>query len=311
MNNDQYLGTKRYYSVSEYFIKTFGKKVYKLSLNANFSCPNRDGSKSTGGCIFCSAGGSGDFAETITDNLALSLLKAKQRIVRKSGTDKFIAYFQSYTNTYAPAIELEKLFLPVINRKDVVALSIATRPDCLPDDVLQLLNKLNCIKPVFVELGLQTIHDKTAEFINRCYPTSEYDTAVKKLKAIGVNVVTHLIIGLPGEDEQMIIQSAKHVAKSGADGIKLQLLHLLKNTRLSDYYEQTQFEILSLEKYTQILANVISVLPPSMVIHRITGDAPKKDLIEPKWSADKKRVLNYINRYFEENNVIQGSNYVD
>lgn len=299
----------RYFSFSNYLINTFGEKVYKLCFDAGMTCPNRDGKISYGGCIFCSEGGSGDFAVKLEGDISLAVERAK-RLVSDKGANKFIAYFQSYTNTYAPIEQLEKIFLPIIKRDDIVALSIATRPDCLPNDVIELISKLCKIKPVFVELGLQTIHENTAKFIRRGYQTPIFDSAVKKLNAVGANVVAHLILGLPGESEEMILQSVKHIANSKIHGVKLQLLHILKNTDLALFYQENNFKVLSQEEYVSLLAKCVELLPSDMVIHRFTGDAPKKLLIQPLWSANKKAVLNAITKYFSNNNVIQGKNHL-
>lgn len=282
--------------LNEYLKKEYGCKVYKLALSAVTNCPNRDGTAGFGGCIFCGEEGSGSFASPVNLSISEQIERAKAKIKSKTDADKFIAYFQSFTNTYAPIEYLEKVFFEAISHPQIVILSIATRPDCLPDEVLKLLERLNKIKPVWVELGLQTMHEKTAQYIRRGYPLSVYDNAVKKLKNIGVNVITHMIIGLPFETEEMIVETAKYIGKSQANGIKLQLLHVLKGTDLEKEYLAGKFETLSLEKYTEILKKCLAVLPPDMVIHRITGDGDKKKLIAPLWSANKKKVLNYINR---------------
>lgn len=300
--------TERYYSANRFFTELFGTKTYKLSFNAGFGCPNRDGKISTGGCIFCSEGGSGDFAIPIAaDNIEDAFELAKKRVVAKIKTDSYVAYFQSYTNTYAKTEVLERLYASVINRKDVRALSIATRPDCIKSAVYELIARLSEIKPVFVELGLQTSNPQTAKLINRGYDLPVYDEAVKRLKAAGANVITHVIIGPPGESKSDVLETIKHVANVRSDGIKLQLLHILKNTKLCDVYESQRFKILTKEEYADILCDCVNALPPDMVIHRLTGDAPKKLLVEPKWSADKKAVLNLIRKTFDERNVIQGS----
>lgn len=282
--------------LNEYLKKEYGCKVYKLALSAVTTCPNRDGKVGFGGCIFCGEEGSGSFASPVNLSVLEQIETAKAKIKSKTDADKFISYFQSFTNTYAPVEYLEKVFFEAISHPQVVILSIATRPDCLPDEVLALLERLNKIKPVWVELGLQTIHEKTAQYIRRGYPLSVYDDAVKKLKRIGINVITHMIIGLPFESEKMIIETADYIGRSGADGIKLQLLHVLKGTDLEKEYLAGKFKTLSLERYTEILKKCLAVLPPDMVIHRITGDGDKKKLIAPLWSGDKKKVLNYINK---------------
>lgn len=293
-----------YYSLNEYLKNTFGEKVYKLSLDLNLTCPNRDGTLDTRGCIFCH-NGSSHFAER-GENINLQIEKAKQRVKLKIKSDKFIAYFQSYTNTYAPAEYLEKIFTEVINRDDIVAISIGTRPDCLPADILDLLEKINKIKPVWVELGLQTANENTAEYIRRCYPNSVYENAVKELKKRGVTVITHIIIGLPNETEDDIFNTVDFAVNCGTDGVKLQLLHILKNTDLYEDYKNGLVNPLTLEEYMDILFACLERIPQNIVIHRITGDAPKKYLVEPLWSADKKNVLNTINRELKNRNIVQG-----
>lgn len=298
-----------YYSANQYYKKIFNSKVYKISLNGGMTCPNRDGTVGTGGCIFCSSKGSGDFSPVSSMSINEQIEESIARVRSKIKEDKFIAYFQSFTNTYAPVEYLEKIFMQAINHPDIVGLSIGTRPDCLGDEVLALLNRLNKIKPVFVELGLQTIHEKTAEYINRCYPLEAYDTAVKNLKRMNINVIVHIIIGLPYETEEMIYKTVEYVSNSGADGVKLQLLHILKGTRLAQEYEKGEFEVLSLEKYTEIICRCIEIIPENIVIHRITGDGPKNILIAPSWSANKKLVLNTINKAIQTNNIVQGSRF--
>jgi hypothetical protein len=292
----------RFYSLNEYLRETYGEKMYKLALNGGMTCPNRDGLIDTRGCIFCSEGGSGDFACNNIDD-------AKLKVSGKYSGDAFIAYFQSYTNTYAPVDYLRKLFTPYIMREDVRILSVATRPDCLGDECIELLSELNRIKPVWVELGLQTIHPKTAEYIRRGYTLDVFDTAMKKLKDAGIYTVVHMIVGLPGEDDAQILATAKYIAALGADGIKIALLHVLENTDLAQHYRQNEFTLPTLDEYLHILGNIIEVLPPNMAIHRLTGDAPKKLLIAPLWSADKKHVYNSITKYFKETDIIQGRLY--
>lgn len=301
--------TMRYRSANAYFRQRFGCKVYKLSVSGGMTCPTRDGTKGTRGCIFCSEKGSGDFASPFCADLAKQLSGAKDRIAFKSGNAKFIVYFQDHTNTYAPVSYLEPLFTSAVIREDVVALSIATRPDCLPDDVMDMLCRLNRLKPVMIELGLQTIHPNTSAYIRRGYPLSEYDTAVCRLKNLGLEVITHMIIGLPGETPEMIAETARYIGQSGSDGIKLQLLHVLEGTDLAEEWKQGRISVLSEEAYFHILSRCIEILPPDMVIHRLTGDGPKKDLLAPLWSADKKRVLADLAEYFEKYNVLQGSLY--
>lgn len=285
-----------YYSFNRYLRERFGCKVYKISINGGFTCPNRDGTLGTGGCIFCSAGGSGDFAESPELSITQQIENGKKRVRKKIKNGKYIAYFQAFTNTYAPAEILRKKFTEAIDHPDIVMLSVATRPDCLPDEVVDLLKDLNEIKPVSVELGLQTIHEKSAEYIRRGYDLSCYDRAVSRLKAAGLNVVCHIILGLPGESKTDMLQSVDYACKSGIDGIKLQLLHVLRGTDLAKDYEAGKFEALSFEAYLDIIKSCVEIIPKDIVIHRLTGDGAKKDLIAPLWSADKKKVLNAISR---------------
>lgn len=286
----------KYYSLNNYLHDTFGEKVYKISLNAGFTCPNRDGTIDTRGCIFCSKGGSGDFAESPELSITRQIDNGKKRVASKIKSGKYIAYFQAFTNTYAPVEILRKKFTEAVNHKDIAAISIATRPDCLGNEVIKLLKEINCVKPVFVELGLQTIHEKTAEYIRRGYPLEVYDRAVKALKAAGINTVVHIIIGLPGESKRDMLKTVDYVCKSGADGIKLQLLHILKDTDLADEYYRGNIKTLEFDEYLDIIKSCLEIIPPNVVIHRLTGDGAKKDLIAPLWSADKKRVLNAINK---------------
>ena len=298
-----------YRSFSNEIRRRFGEKLYKLSLDGGMSCPNRDGTLGNGGCIFCS-GGSGEFAAAQRPSIEEQLESARARVAFKAGdSGRYIAYFQSYTNTYAPAQRLRELFMPIITRPDIAVLDIATRPDCLGDDILELLSELNRIKPVWVELGLQTIHPSTAEYIRRVYALPVYDEAVRQLKSRGIEVIVHMILGLPGETDEMIYETASYIAKSGADGIKLQLLHVLRGTDLAADYEAGKFETLTLEHYTELLEGCIRRLSPDMTVHRITGDGAKRELIAPMWSADKKMVLSYINSAFERDGLEQGSLY--
>jgi len=285
-----------YRTANDYYKEKFGCKVYKLSLDGGFTCPNRDGRVATGGCIFCSAMGGGEFAERGTD-IPAQLEKAKSRVADKIKNGKYIAYFQAFTNTYAPVERLSKLFYEAIAPDDIVGLHIGTRPDCLPEDAVALLRELNAIKPVTVELGLQTSDDAVAEYINRGYKTQVYRAAVSRLKSAGVQVVTHIIIGLPGDDP---VATTRFAVACGTDGVKFHLLHILKNTRLAKEYEAGRVQPLTLEEYAAILKKCISVLPPETVVHRITGDGAKKDLIAPLWSADKKKTLNYLNSYLKK-----------
>ena len=298
-----------YYSLNEYLRRRFGGPVYKLSLNGGMTCPNRDGKIDTRGCIFCSAGGSGEFAASAGLDIDKQIESAKRLVTGKTKAESFIAYFQPFTNTYADVSYLENIFMQAIVRDDICALSVATRPDCLENDKLELLSRLNKIKPVFVELGLQTVHSRTASYIRRGYELDVFDKAVTDLKSIGINVVVHIILGLPGESREDMLESVSYVAHSGADGIKLQLLHLLKDTDLAAEYEKEPFHILTLDEYTELICDCIELLPPDMVVHRITGDGDKKLLIEPQWSGNKRLVLNTINKALRERNVIQGSRF--
>lgn len=285
-----------YYSFNQYLKEKFGCKVYKICINAGFTCPNRDGTLDTRGCIFCSAGGSGDFAESAALSVTEQIEKGKARVKNKIKSGKYIAYFQAFTNTYAPVETLRKKFTEAINHPDIVMLSVATRPDCLPEEVIELLKELNRIKPVSVELGLQTIHEKTAAYIRRGYPLACYDSAVKRLKAADIDTVCHIILGLPGESEQEMLESVEYVCKSGINGIKLQLLHVLRGTDLAVDYAAGKFEVLTMEEYLKIIKKCLEIIPKNIVIHRLTGDGAKKDLIAPLWSADKKEVLNAISK---------------
>lgn len=284
-----------YYSLNRYLKDTFGEKVYKIAIDGGFTCPNRDGTLDTRGCIFCSGTGSGEFAGNRRDSVTSQIERGKERLKGKIKNGKYIAYFQAFTNTYAPVPRLRAVFEEAIRHPDIVALSIATRPDCLPEEVVLLLQELNQKKPVWVELGLQTIHEKTAEYIRRGYGLPVYDAAVKKLKKAGMQVVVHVILGLPGESEEDMKATVSYVGKSGADGIKLQLLHVIKGTDLEKDYRMGRFRTLEMEEYARLVADCIALLPEDMVIHRITGDGDKRTLIAPEWSGDKKRVLNALN----------------
>lgn len=283
-------------TVNEYCRQQFGQKLYKLSLDGGMTCPNRDGMLDTRGCIFCSAGGSGDFTPNRNKPIEEQINEAKEKVSAKYKGDKYIAYFQAYTNTYAPIETLRQIFMPVISRDDIAVLSIATRPDCLSDEVLVLLDELNQIKPVWVELGLQTIHEKTADYIRRGYRLAIYDKAIKDLNAIGIHTITHIILGLPGETKEDMLASVRHVVLQKSKGIKLQLLHVLKNTDLAKDYQNGLFNTMEFEEYMDLVAECVKLLPTDMVVHRLTGDGPKSLLVAPIWSADKKRVLNALHK---------------
>lgn len=295
-----------YRSLNSYLRETFGRKVYKLALSAGCTCPNRDGTCGTRGCIFCS--GSGEFAASAQLPIPEQIKQAKRLVAEKAGSNAaYIAYFQDYTNTYAPSSSLRPLFEAAIAQPEICALSIATRPDCLPPDILELLSQLRTRKPVWVELGLQTIHPTTAQYIRRGYDLSIYDAAVQALRARNIDVIAHMILGLPGETAAQMVETARYIGLSGAVGIKLHLLHVLSGTDLAEDYTAKRFETLSLDAYITILEDCLRVLPRDMVIHRMTGDGAKRELLAPVWSADKKRVLNEIQRRFLLDDLEQGS----
>ena len=296
---------EHYTALSPYLKRRFGCKVYKLSLSAGCTCPNRDGTLGARGCIFCS--GSGEFAASGSASIPEQLEQAKYILGKKAQGAKFIAYFQDFTNTYGAVSRLEPLFLAAIAAGDVVALSIATRPDCLPEDILRMLSRLRTRKPVFVELGLQTIHDNTAQYIRRGYPLSVFDDAVQKLHALDIEVIAHQILGLPGETAVMMSETSRYLGSVHVDGVKLHLLHILRGTDLAREYADGRIQMLELDAYIDILEQCLAVLPPDVVIHRLTGDGAKSDLIAPLWSADKKRVLSAIQKRFEQDGVMQGS----
>ncbi len=293
--------------INEYLQNSYGEKVYKLALDAGMTCPNRDGTKGVGGCIFCSGGGSGDFtfgdkepysynAQDIHDQIEL----AKSLISQKSDCHKFIAYFQAFSNTYAPIEYLREVFLAAANHPDIVIVSIATRCDCISWEVIELLSEMNRIKPVWVEMGLQSVHPQTLEFINCKYTYEEFEDSVRRISAVGIDVIAHLILGLPGEDHRTMEESVDKVCALPIKGIKLQLLHVLRGTRLEQMYINDPFHIMSMEEYCKLVVSLIRRIPEEIVIHRVTGDGPRKLLIEPKWSTDKKRVLNTINKMLKE-----------
>ena len=288
-------------TVNQYLKEKYGKKIYKISIDGGFTCPNRDGRLDTRGCIFCSAGGSGDFAEDRSLSITEQIERGKRRVESKmpsdqTGGNKYIAYFQAFTNTYAPVEHLKSLYMEAVRHPDIVAISIGTRPDCLPEDVLNLLGEINIIKPVWVELGLQTIHEKTADYIRRGYPLPVYDKAVEELKRRDIEIITHVILGLPGESREDMLESVKYVGDSGVQGIKLQLLHVLKGTDLEKDYKAGLFKCMTMEEYINLIEDALDILPEDIIIHRMTGDGPKRILVAPEWSADKKRVLNELNK---------------
>jgi len=282
----------------------YGTKVYKLALSSGCSCPNRDGTLDTRGCIFCD--GAGAFAEA--GEIADQYAAAKRRVAAKAGEGaKYIAYFQSFTNTYGSAERLQALYTAAMEPEDVVALSVATRPDCLPPEILELLAELNRSKPVWVELGLQTVHPATAEYIRRGYDLPVYERAVGELKRRGITVITHQILGLPGESREDMRQTAAFIGRSGADGIKFHLLHVLRGTDLADLWQAGEVPVMELEEYIEVLMDCLRHIPREMVVHRLTGDGAKRDLLAPLWSGDKKRVLNAIHAAFLCHDLEQGS----
>lgn len=295
--------TERYYSLDHYLRQTYGEKLAKLSLNAGLSCPNRE--KGRGGCSFCSMGGSGEFASPPNLTIPEQLVQAKALLGRKWKGSRYIAYFQSYTNTYGPVSKLRDLFMQAIQDPDVAALSVATRPDCLPDEVLALLCELNQIKPVWVELGLQTAHDETAVQLNRGYPRAVYEAAVHRLRSAHITVITHLIFGLPGEGKEEMLESAAYAGQY-SDGIKLQMLQVLQGSSLGEEYRNRPFPLLSRTEYVTLVADAISILPPHVVVHRLTGDPPKNLLIAPQWTADKKRVMADLYKELSRRKLVQG-----
>ena len=286
-----------YTTLNEHYRVRFGCKVYKLSLDAGFTCPNRDGTIGTRGCIFCSEEGSGEFAEKRCASIAEQLERAKARVLQKNKNGKFIAYFQSFTNTYADVDTLEQLYCEAMAGEDIVAIAIATRPDCISPEIIKLLGRLNREKPVYVELGLQTVHANTIRYIRRGYDNGVYFRAVAALKSVGIHVVTHIIIGLPGEELAHAVETTRQAVAAGTDGVKFHLLHVLRGTDLERDYLAGMFQCLTLEEYAARLKACLAILPQEVVVHRITGDGAKRDLVAPLWSADKKRVLNYLNQY--------------
>ena len=287
-------------TLNDYLKETYGEKIYKVAINGGFTCPNRDGTIGTNGCIFCSGQGSGEFAEDAVLSVTEQIERGKKRVSEKIRDGRYIAYFQAFTNTYAPAARLRELFTEAIHHPDVAILSVATRPDCLQEETVSLLAELNRIKPVWVELGLQTVHERTAAYIRRGYPLTVYDDAVKRLKAAGLTVIVHVILCLPGENESDMLETVRYVADSGVDGIKLQLLQVLKGTDLAVDYLAGKFSLPSLDEYCDLICKCLQLLPEDVVVHRLTGDGDKKLLLAPEWCADKKRVLNTIRRRIAE-----------
>lgn len=292
----------KYTSLNDYLKKEYGKKLYKLSLDIGLTCPNRDGSVSTGGCVFCSEGGSGDFALKCDDsNISQMIEKAKEQISSKARCDGYIAYFQAYSNTYGPLDYLRNIFLEAAHHPDIAIISIATRCDCINDEILELLVEINRIKPVWIEMGMQSSFNQTLKDMNCGYTFEDFCRAVYVLSEAKIDVIAHLIIGLPGETDEMILTSVARACELPIKGIKLSMLHVLKNTPLAMIYEKTPFHIFTLEEYCRLIARCLSLIPPHIVVHRLTGDGPKSLLVEPKWSGDKKKVLNTMRKYVESN----------
>lgn len=302
-------GEKRYHSLDYHLKNTFGKKLYKLSLNGGMTCPNRDGTSGSRGCIFCSKGGSGDFAGNRTLSISEQIEEQKKNIASKYSGGGYIAYFQAYTNTYAPVSYLRSIFTEAILAPEIEALSIATRPDCLNSDVLALLQELAQIKPVWVELGLQTIHPQSAKFIRRGYDLPVFEQALTDLRSIGIDVIVHTILGLPSENQEQMLETLHYLNESDIQGIKLQLLHILKHTDLAAYYKECPFPVMTMEEYLTLIGRCICELRPDIVIHRLTGDGPKSLLIEPAWSSHKRLVLNRLQSYLKSQNLWQGRSY--
>ena len=283
--------------LSEVLKQQYGEKVYKLSLNSGCTCPNRDGTVGVGGCAFCSEGGSGDFAPPFLP-MEEQIEAAKRLIQRKTDAKLFIAYFQSFTNTYGDVSRLRSLYRQTLLREDSPIRSLGTRPDCLGDEVMELLRELNSMKPVWIELGLQTVHDKTAQAMNRGYGLSVFEEGYRRVKEAGLTAIIHVIFGLPGETRGDMLETVRYLARLDPppDGVKLQMLHVLKHTALGEQYQNAPFPLLSMEEYVDLAAESIKLLPEETVLHRMTGDAPGKLLIAPEWTRNKKRVLNAINK---------------
>ena len=302
-------GDKPYRSLDYHLKERYGEKIYKVSLNGGMTCPNRDGTLGKGGCIFCSAGGSGDFAGDKNLSITEQINSQEAKLRTKFPARHFIAYFQAYTNTYAPADYLRRIFTEAISHPDIVELSIGTRPDCLPDDVLALLSDLNKMKPVTVELGLQTIHENSARFIRRGYELPCFEKAVSELRSLGLSVVVHTILGLPNETYEDMLDTICYLNKQNIQGIKLQLLHVLKGTDLAAYYENPGFPVFTQQEYIDLIIRCLERLSPGITVHRLTGDGPKELLIAPLWSSRKRTVLNEIHRELRARNTWQGRLY--
>lgn len=304
-----YWGEKRYHSLDYYLRQTYQTKMYKISLDGGMTCPNRDGTLGHQGCIFCSAGGSGDFAADRSLSITEQIEQGKSQASSKYSGNSYIAYFQAYTNTYAPVPYLQKIFTEAVRHPDIRILDIATRPDCLGEDILGLLAGLNRQKPVWVELGLQTIHPQSADFIRRGYELPVFEQAVRGLRAANIPVIVHTILGLPGEDTEQMLAAVRYLNTQDIQGVKLQLLHILKGTGLADYYQSSPFPLPDMEEYFEIIGRCLCILRPDIVIHRLTGDGPKPLLIAPLWTGNKRRVLNRLQAYLKAHDIWQGKEF--
>ena len=312
MNTKQKLwGDKPYVSLDYTLKQQFGKKVYRIALDGGMTCPNRDGSLDSRGCIFCSAGGSGDFAGNRKDSITLQIENGIRQIQEKRPCQDFIAYFQAFTNTYAPVEYLKEIYMEALSHPQVRALSIGTRPDCLSEEILNLLEECNKIKPVWIELGLQTIHESTAKYIRRGYNLSCFERALTNLRSRNIDVIVHVILGLPEESKSEMLETVSYLSHKDIKGIKLQLLHILEGTDLATDYAKHPFWLFSQDEYCDFICDCIAILPPSISIHRLTGDGPKKDLIAPLWSSNKRTILNQIHRRLKQRNIWQGKSYQD
>lgn len=300
---------KRYYSLDSHIKETFGEKLYKLSLDGGMTCPNRDGTLGHRGCIFCSAGGSGDFAGNRQFSIKEQLMQGRELLRKKFAGSSYIAYFQAYTNTYAAVSYLEKIFTEALEEPDVKVLSIATRPDCLSPEILELLERLNQIKPIWIELGLQTIHEESATLIRRGYALDVFENAVLRLKKIGITVIVHTILYLPGETTKHMLETISYLNRMPIDGIKLQLLHVLKGTDLEVLYQKEPFHLPDMEEYLDLLGKILCHLRPDIVVHRLTGDGPKSLLVAPLWTSNKRLVMNSIQKHLKDANIWQGKDY--
>lgn len=304
-----YYNGKRFYSLNQFLREKFGDKVYKIAIDGGFSCPNRDGTISSLGCIYCSERGSGDFAGNRGLSIDEQFQQIKKVMNKKWKSEKYIAYFQAYTNTYAPVSQLRKKYYEAIKQDGVIALSAATRPDCISDEALDLLDEINNKVYTFIELGLQTSNEETAKLINRGYNLSVFEDTLNRLRKRNINVVVHIIFGLPGENKETMLDTVRYLSKLDIQGVKFHLLHLIKNTPLVDLYNNGGLQFLTEEEYVDIVTDAVGLLPENVVIHRLTGDAPRELLIGPLWSLKKWEILNHIDKALKDKNVYQGLYY--